>query len=202
MKFFGKKKLEPVKGPTLDEANANMDTRIKVLKEKILECDKELSQLREAIKISRGGTQTTNKQRAVQILKRRKMYSGQLEGLMGTQFNVEQMSFTTQNIQDTLITVNAMKEANKVQTQQLKALKINDLENIMDDMADMMLDTDEINEVMSRNYACDIDEGDLERELEELGDADFLDDLDRQALEPPSYLPASVEKNKEEIHMS
>ena len=202
MRFFGKKKPEPVKGPTLEEANSSMETRIQSLKEKVQECDKELSQLREAIKTSRGGTQAMNKQRAVQILKRRKMYAGQLEGLMGTQFNVEQMTFATQNIQDTIVTVNAMKEAHKVQTQQLKALKVGDIENMMDDMADMMLDTEEINEVMSRNYACDIDEGELERELEELDDADFLDDLNRDSLAAPSYLPAPAEKNKEELRMN
>ena len=167
------------------------------MKEKVQECDKELAGLREAIKTSRGSTQTMNKQRAVQLLKRRKMYSSQLEGLMGTQFNVEQMTFAAQNMQDTLTTVSAMKEAHKVQSQQLKAFKIGDIENMMDDMAEMMEDTEEINEVMSRNYACDIDEGDLERELEELDDVDFLDDLNRDSLSAPSYLPAPVEKNAE-----
>lgn len=197
MRFFGKKKPEPVKGPSLEEANAGMEVRIKSLKEKVQECDKELAGLREAIKTSRGSTQTMNKQRAVQLLKRRKMYSSQLEGLMGTQFNVEQMTFAAQNMQDTLTTVSAMKEAHKVQSQQLKAFKIGDIENMMDDMAEMMEDTEEINEVMSRNYACDIDEGDLERELEELDDVDFLDDLNRDSLAAPSYLPAPVEKNAE-----
>jgi charged multivesicular body protein 5 len=200
MRFFGKKK-EPVKAPTLEEANSGMETRITALKEKVQECDKELAQLREAIKNSRGSTQATNKQRAVQLLKRRKMYSSQLEGLIGTQFNVEQMTFAAQNIQDTLTTVAAMKEAHKVQSQQLKSFKINDIENMMDDMADMMLDTEEINEVMSRNYGCEIDEGELERELEELDDADYLDDLNRDSLSAPSYLPAPAEKNAE-IHMN
>ena len=202
MRFFGKKKPEPVKGPSLDEANSGMEVRIKSIKEKIQDCDKELAQLREAIRTSRGSSQTMNKQRAVQILKRRKMYSSQLEGLMGTQFNVEQMSFATQNIQDTLITVGAMKEAHKLQTQQIKNLKIGDIENIMDDMADLMEDTEEINEVMSRNYACDIDEGDLERELDELDNTDFMEDLNKDSLAAPSYLPAPVEKNITEIHMT
>ncbi|OMJ77668.1 hypothetical protein SteCoe_22710 [Stentor coeruleus] len=197
MRFFGKKKPEPAKGPTLEEANASMDTRITSLKEKVAECDKELSQLREAIKSSRGSQQQMNKQRAVQVLKRRKMYASQLEGLMGTQFNMEQMVFAAQNIQDTINTVSAMKEAHKVQTQQLKQLKVGDVEKMMDDMADMMLDTEEINEVMSRNYACDIDEGELERELEELDDADFLDDLNRDSLSAPAYVPASQEKKTE-----
>ena len=201
MKFFGKKKPEPPKGPTLEEANASMETRIQSLKEKVLECDKELASLRESIKTSRGSSQAMNKQRAVQLLKRRKMYSSQLEGLMGTQFNVEQMTFAAQNIQDTINTVSAMKEAHKIQTQQLKSMKIADIENVMDEMADMLEDTEEINEVMSRNYGCEVDEGELERELEELDDADFLTDLNRESLAAPSYLPVPAEKNAE-MHMN
>ena len=196
-----KKKPEPPKGPTLEEANASMETRIQSLKEKVLECDKELASLRESIKTSRGSSQAMNKQRAVQLLKRRKMYSSQLEGLMGTQFNVEQMTFAAQNIQDTINTVSAMKEAHKIQTQQLKSMKIADIENVMDDMADMLEDTEEINEVMSRNYGCEVDEGELERELEELDDADFLTDLNRESLAAPSYLPVPAEKNAE-MHMN
>jgi charged multivesicular body protein 5 len=197
MRFFGKKKPEPAKGPTLEEANASMDTRVQSLKEKVSECDRELVQLREAIKNSRGSTQQMNKQRAVQLLKRRKMYASQLEGLMGTQFNIEQMTFTAQSIQDTINTVTAMKEAHKVQTQQLKQLKVGDVEKMMDDMADMMMDTEEINEIMSRNYACEVDEGELERELDELDEADLFDDLNRESMEVPSYLPKTQEKNAE-----
>lgn len=200
MRFFGKKKPEP-KGPTLEEANSSMDARVQQLKEKVAECDKELGQLRLAIKNSRGSTQQMNKQRAVQTLKRRKMYASQLEGLIGTQFNIEQMTFAAQSIQDTINTVTAMKTAHKVQTQQLKQLKVGDIEKMMDDMADMMMDTEEINEVMSRNYACEVDEDDLERELDELDEADLFDDLNRDSMAVPSYLPKTEEKNAE-MHMN
>ena len=197
MRFFGKKKPEPEKGPTLEDANASMETRIQSLKEKVAECDRELIQLRQAIKTSRGSSQQMNKQRAVQLLKRRKMYASQLEGLVGTQFNIEQMTFAAQSIQDTITTVTAMKTAHKVQTQQLKQIKVGDIEKMMDDMSDMMMDTEEINEIMSRNYACEVDEGDLERELDELDEADLFDDLNRDSMEVPSYLPKAQEKSAE-----
>ena len=51
-------------------------------------------------------------------------------------------------------------------------------ENIIkDELEDMMLDANEIQEVMGRNYGIsdDIDEADLEAELDALGD-DFLAD--------------------------
>lgn len=51
-------------------------------------------------------------------------------------------------------------------------------ENIFkDELEDMMLDANEIQEVMGRNYGIsdDIDEADLEAELDALGD-DFLAD--------------------------
>jgi hypothetical protein len=66
-----------------------------------------------------------------------------------------------------------------------------------------MMDTEEINEVMSRNYACDeIDEGELERELDELDEADLFDDLNRDSLAAPSYLPAVQQEKKEEMKLN
>lgn len=38
----------------------------------------------------------------------------------------------------------------------------------MDDMEDMKFETDYMNEMMNRNYGCDIDEGELDREMEEI----------------------------------
>ncbi len=42
------------------------------------------------------------------------------------------------------------------------------MEDLFDDMADMMADMEEINEVMTRTYNCDFDESELLGELDEL----------------------------------
>mmetsp|Transcript_12902 Transcript_12902/g.13001 ORF Transcript_12902/g.13001 Transcript_12902/m.13001 type:complete len:205 (+) Transcript_12902:2-616(+) len=194
-RLFGGKKQPGPPAPTLDETSQSMDKRVQGLREKVAECDKDLAQLKEEIKRSRGTSSSMAKQRAVQVLKRRKMYQQQLDNLLGQQFNVEQMSFQTQGIQDTINAVSAMKAAHQVQTQQLKQIKINDVENLMDDIADLQFDTEEINEVMSRNYALDgIDETELEKELEELDEELLQEDMSRSSLKVPSYLPSAPQK--------
>lgn len=37
--------------------------------------------------------------------------------------------------------------------------------DIMDDMEDMKFETEYMNEMMNRNYACDVDEDELDREM-------------------------------------
>ena len=44
-------------------------------------------------------------QKAMHILKRRKMYDGQLGNLQNQQFNIDQVAFANESIQDTLNTV-------------------------------------------------------------------------------------------------
>ena len=54
------------------------------------------------------------------------------------------MAFTTESIQDNINTMNALKSANEVQKQQMKALDMDQMEDIFDDMADMMADMEEV----------------------------------------------------------
>lgn len=39
------------------------------------------------------------------------------------------------------------------------------MDDIMDEMEDMKFETEYMNEMMNRNYSCDIDESDLDREM-------------------------------------
>lgn len=69
------------------------------------------------------------------------MYENQRGQLMNQQFNVEQTSFALQSMQDSVQTVQAMKVAGKELKQAFKQpeLNINDIENLQDQMADMMV---------------------------------------------------------------
>ena len=64
--------------------------------------------------------------------------------------------------------MNAMKSAAVAQKEQMKALDMGQLEDLMDDMADIMADQEEINEMMGQNFAVEFDEEDLMGELAEL----------------------------------
>jgi hypothetical protein len=176
-----------------------MDSRSTVLRKRVEECDKELAQLKTQILNSRGNSQTLAKQKAMAVMKRRKMYSNQLEMLLGQQFNVEQVAFNQASVQDTINTVSAMKQAYTVQKAQMKQIKIGDVDKLMDDLHEQYLDMEEVNEIMSRNYGVDdIDEGELEDELNAL-DVEMLEDnLGRESLEVPSYLPSAPARKAEE----
>ena len=76
----------------------------------------------------------------------------------------------------------------------MKELNMNDMEDLFDDMADMMADMEEINEVMGRTYNCDFDENELLGELDEL-DAELAEEQFDEGLGVPSYIPNSQKES-------
>ncbi len=82
----------------------------------------------------------------------------------------------------------ALKQATVVQQQEMKKLDMNQLEDLFDDLADMMADQEEIQEVMSRSYQVDYDESELMDELAEL-DEDIVNEQLNDGLNVPSYIP-------------
>lgn len=84
----------------------------------------------------------------------------------------------SENLKNTVITVDAMKMANKQLKQQFKAINIDKVEDIQDDMAELLEQANEIQEVMGRSYGLseDIDDDALEAELDALGEDLMFDD--------------------------
>ena len=82
-----------------------MDSRGKVIQGKIDECNVELNKLKKEMATAKGTRLKTLKQKALGVLRRRKMYDGQLGALMNQQFNVDQVAFANESMQDTINTV-------------------------------------------------------------------------------------------------
>ncbi len=80
--------------------------------------------------------------------------------------------------------------------QQMQQVKIDDVENMMDDMEDLMMDQNEISELLGRNYALPdgFDESELEAEFAQLEEECALDAVQGITASPavPSYLPSAV----------
>eukprot|EP01113_Clastostelium_recurvatum_P047123 TRINITY_DN834_c0_g1_i1.p1 TRINITY_DN834_c0_g1~~TRINITY_DN834_c0_g1_i1.p1 ORF type:complete len:234 (-),score=77.99 TRINITY_DN834_c0_g1_i1:77-721(-) len=185
-RIFGSSK-PTTPAPTLDDGIKKLDTRVVALDEKIKKLEVELQGYKQQLaKVRPGPAQTGIKQKAMRVLKQKKMYEGQRDQLMGQVSNMEQTHFMTQNMQDTITTVAAMREGAKTMKTQFKSIKIDDIEDLHDELQDLMDDNNEIQEAMSRSYATpdDVDEDDLEAELEALGD-DLSFDMDESV---PSYL--------------
>ena len=112
-KLFGTSKPKPapaapatnINAPSLGETSAKLDSRGKVIQAKIDECNTQLADLKKQMSTARGTSLNSLKQRALQVLRRRKMYDQQLGSLMNQQFNVDQVAFATESMQDTMNTV-------------------------------------------------------------------------------------------------
>ncbi len=121
-----------------------MDSRVKVLQVKVDDCNLELAELKKQMAGAKGTRLNTLKQKALQILRRRKMYDTQLGQVMNQQFNVDQVAFAQESIQTTINTVQALKAANVAQQAVMKNFNMDEMEDLFDDMADMMADMEEI----------------------------------------------------------
>ena len=63
-----------------------------------------------------------------------------------------------------------------------------EVEDLFDDMADMMADQEDIQEMMGRNFGVEYDESELLDELNEL-DEEIIGDQLNEGLGLPSYIP-------------
>merc|ERR1719474_275540 len=172
---MGKKKEPP---PNLNDCIANVDSRAEPVDKKIARLDGELKKLKEQMsKMREGPAKNSVKQKALRLLKQKKQYESQVDNLRNQAFNMEQTNMATQTLKDTKDTVNAMKLGVKAMKKEFKNVNIEQIEDMQDELADMLEDADEVQEVMGRAYGVpDIDEDDLEAELDALGDDFALDD--------------------------
>ena len=165
----------------MEKRTTVIDTRIKKYDQELLEYQKQMSRMKP------GAAQNAIKQRALRTLKQKKMYQSQLDQMQSQQFNMEQVHFASQTMQDTVTTVSAMKETKKALEKVSRKLDVGDVEKLTEELEDMMQDNNEIQEILGRNYTLseDIDETELEGELEALAAESWLGDEEDEL---PVYL--------------
>lgn len=193
-RVFGKKKAN-TPAPSLDEASSGLGSRLSSMDSKIAELENELHSYKDKIKMSKSPAQKKMLQkRAMEVLKRKRMYEQQRDQVAGQQFNIDQTSFGIESAKASVTTVAAMKAANVELKRTIKKdLDIDAVDDLADDMAELMEDFNEINEALGRNFATpeDLDEADLDAELEMLGDEleeEFAEDVADTETATPSYL--------------
>ena len=186
-KIFGKKKKkEPVAPPPdMEEVSGRMDARMGTLQDKIKQLDQELAVLKRQIKKSSGASKQRLKKRAMMVLKRRKMIDQQYGQVMNQSFNIEQTSHAIRNAMDTKEHIAAMKGARDELQKFQKEMDLNEVEDLYDDMDEVLMDQEEVQEIMGRNFGNveEIDEDELMDELDGL-DSDIEEDLGDEVYMP------------------
>ncbi|GLG93017.1 Charged multivesicular body protein 5 [Gryllus bimaculatus] len=193
-RLFGKgKPKEPP--PNINDCIAGVDSRADSVEKKIARLDVELKKYKDQMKKMREGPAKNGvKQKAMRVLKQRKMYEQQLDNLRQQSFNMEQTNYATQTLKDTHATVTAMKAGVKQMQKEFKKINIDEIEDIQDEMADMLEQADEVQTALGRSYGTpDIDEDELEAELDALGDEIGLDD-DTTYLDDAITAPSAPDK--------
>ncbi|KAJ4972415.1 hypothetical protein NE237_005514 [Protea cynaroides] len=197
-KIFGSKK-EKEPPPSIQDASTRINTRGENVDEKIKKLDAELTRYREQIKKTRPGpAQEAVKARAMRVLKQKRMYEGQRDMLYNQTFNLDQVAFAAEGLKDAQQTMSAMKSANKELKGMMKTVKIQDIDNMQDEMMDLMDVSTEIQESLGRSYNVpdDIDEEDLMGELDAL-EADMGMETESEGV--PSYLQPDNEPDMEAL---
>lgn len=188
-RIFGTGKKEPP--PDLNTAISNVESRAESIDKKISKLDSELVKLRDQMaKMREGPTKNMLKQKALRVLKQKRMYENQKGQLDQQAFNMDQSNFALQGMKDNQVTVAAMKAGLKTMQREYKKLDIDKIEDLQDQMEDMLDMNNEIQEAMSRQFDTpDIDEADLEAELALLGDELDIGETDTNYLDEALTAP-------------
>jgi len=186
--FGSSKPKEPP--PNLTDCIGNVDSRADSIEKKVGRLDAELRKYKDQMKKMRDGPgKNSVKAKAMRVLKQKKMYESQLDNLRTQSFNMEQANYATQSLKDTQATVVAMKAGAKQMKKEFKKVNIDEIEDIQDDMADLLEQSEEVNEALGRSYGTpELDDDELEAELDALGDDLALDD-DLSYLDEASKAP-------------
>lgn len=183
-RLFGFSQSKPK--PDLQQAIASTDARTDATQAKISRLDAELGRYRDQMKKMREGPgMSAVQQRAIRVLRQKRMYEAQMEQLIQQSFNMEQSIMATDNLRNTMATVDAMQQANKDLKRTYRNVNVDKIERIQDEMEDLLEQSGALQETLSRSYAMpdDIDEQELEAELEALEEEPL-----EQESEMPSYL--------------
>lgn len=196
---------------TLQDVVAQTDARSGAIEVKIKKLDGELARYKEQMsKLRNGPGKETIQQRAMRTLKQKRMYEAQLAQLAQQTFNIESTSLATENLRNTMATLDAMSQANKELRKQYGKIDIDKIESMQYDMEELLEQANEVQETLSRSYAVpdEIDEADLEAELDALGmedeeegtsyladlnkAPDFIDEAPVEVTEPSQVTPEAV----------
>jgi len=162
MKLFGGKKKAPQAKESIAKLRETIDMlekREQFLQKKI---DKETSDAKKNMQLK-------NKRAALMCLKRKKTYESQLDKLSGARMTIEQQVMTLEGANVSLEAMNAMKMGATSMKAIHKNMKVEDVDNIMDDIRDQMDVANEINDAISQPLGTEImDEDELLSELEGL----------------------------------
>jgi len=196
-RLFGKSKAK-TPAPTLSDTISNTEGRSASVDKKVAKLNGEIKQYGEQMRKMRPGrARDLIKQRVAQAIRQKRTYENHKMNMDQQVFNMEQQSFAIQSVKDTQVMVNTMESGVKELKKGMKSINIDRVDDLQDTMDDLLDQTNEMQEILGREYGCpeELDDADLDAELDALGDLDFDMDSDLLDILPsgPTGMPTAAD---------
>ncbi|SCU91347.1 LAFA_0F03202g1_1 [Lachancea sp. 'fantastica'] len=186
----------------MNEAQQSMQERISGLDTQIAQLNAQLQTIQRKIStISSTSGQRPLRQRALKLLNKRKQLESMRDSLDAQSWSMNQAQMTSDNLRNTMVTVNALKQTNKALKAQYGKINVDKLQDMQDEMLDLVEQGEELQQVLAMGSGAqdidDISETELDAELEALGE-DPMFQGDMAGLEGeiggevPSYLSGTI----------
>ncbi|XP_018792604.1 PREDICTED: charged multivesicular body protein 4c [Bactrocera latifrons] len=165
--FGGKKEVAPTTGEAIQKLRETENMLIK--KQEFLE-----TKIEEELNIARKNA-SKNKRVALQALKKKKRLEKQLQQIDGTLSTIEMQREALESANTNTAVLTTMKNAADALKAAHKNMDVDNVHDMMDDIAEQQDVAREISDAISNPVAfgADLDDEDLERELDELEQEEF-----------------------------
>ena len=125
------------------------------------------------------------KNKAMRLLKKKKLYQAHVNNLENTQMAVESAAMDVDIMKDNMAIMQTMKATVQMQKDMMHAMGgIDSMYDVMDDMQEIKEQQEEFNDEMQRNFDIDVDDADLNDEIDEL-DYQMRMEMDNQGMQVP-----------------
>ena len=140
------------------------------------------------------------KNKAMRLLKKKKLYQAHVNNLENTQMAVESAAMDVDIMKDNMAIMQTMKSTVQMQKDMMHAMGgVDSMYDVMDDMQEIKDQQEEFNDEMQRNFDVDVDDADLNDEIDEL-DYQMRMEMDNQGMQVPGEMngPQPSNLNAEE----
>ncbi|KAH3688944.1 hypothetical protein WICPIJ_000072 [Wickerhamomyces pijperi] len=164
-RLFGSKNTAPK--PSLNDAIvSSLDIKLTKLNSELQTYQQKLSKMRD------GPGKNALKQRAMNLLKQRRQIEAQKQQLESQSWNMSQAQMTQDNLKNTMITVDAMKETSKALKKTYGKIDVDQILDLQDEMLDLIEKSNEVQDALAQSYDVpdELSESELDAELEALGE--------------------------------
>jgi hypothetical protein len=144
--------------------------------------------------------QRKNKKAALMCLKRKKMVDMEINKMQQLQFNLDSMKFQLENASTNATMVHAMKTVKGGLKQFHSTVSVSEVEDTMDDISELMDDSNEMNDILGRPVGdCSDDEDALLGELDEL-EQEAIEEMFEGTIEEKDDSPVALPSVPNEVH--